>query len=65
MTVTRHEILTVTTDGDDPQAVIEAMRNLPTDATFVSCESETIGAFAGGVLHTSLTFTFRREVTDE
>ncbi len=67
MTITKHEILTVTTAGDDPQSIINAMHALPADATFVEVEGvESIRDWGRPVpIITQITFTFRREVTDE
>lgn len=66
MTVTKHEILTVTTTGDDPQSIIEAMHDLPADATFVEVEGvESILGWGSVPIATQITFLFRREVSDE
>lgn len=66
MTVTKHEVLFVTTNGDDPQSIIDAMRELPKDATFVQTDGvESIHGFGTGPVITRITFEFRREVTNE
>lgn len=66
MTVTKHEVLTVTTNGDTPQAIIDAMRELPRDATFVQTEGiEVLAGWGQASVLTQITFEFRREVPDE
>lgn len=63
MTLTRHEIITVTA-GDDPESIIRALGELPSDARFVSAERQEASNFAGHAYLSAVAMTFRRRATD-
>ncbi|MFJ4173372.1 hypothetical protein [Microbacterium sp. NPDC089696] len=63
MTVTKHEILTVTSP-DSPAAMIAALSELPEDARFMGADRQEASNFAGHEYLSAVSMTFRRRATD-
>lgn len=63
MTLTKHEILTVTSAAD-PAALVAALGELPADAEFMDAEKEDITNGMGHSYRKTVSMTFRRKATD-
>lgn len=66
MTVTRHEVLTVTSLDDDPKSLIDALLELPPNVHLTEVEvPEVLRNWEGHRYGTTpVTMTFQREATD-
>jgi hypothetical protein len=67
VTVTKREILTVTSRDDDPKSMIDALLEMPQAARLVDIEHEApLRNWTGHRFGTvPVTFTFERKATDE
>lgn len=63
MTVTKHEILSVSS-ASDPASLIAALNELPEDAEFMDADKEEVANGFGHVFRKTVLLTFRREATD-
>lgn len=63
MTVTKHEILTVTS-ASDPASLIAALGELPTDSEFMGADKLELSNVMGDTYSKSVSMTFRRKATD-
>lgn len=63
MTVTKHEILTLTSAAD-PASLAAAISELPADAEFIGAEREDITNGFGHAFRQTVSMTFRRKTAD-
>jgi hypothetical protein len=64
VTVTKHEILTVTSAADR-DSLIAALGEVPADAEFMDAEKETLANGFGHAYRKTVLMTFRRDSVDE